>query len=511
MVLNQTTHKIFKWMESTGSSWMPLREMPNLNIEDELKAGNLVIRKKRNQYFVTLPKYKKMEQFIARNICARLYRSKEIDHKRVDELIDEFEASQSEKLGFTFRFCDEQRDGIHTLVESPVGILTGGPGTGKTSVLQCTAFVLKRLSGRRIIIQFTAPTGKAARRITEASGYPATTIQKYTGGTNGTKIKIMCPDYMLCDEFSMADEETLTVMLKSLMPGTNIYLIGDINQLPSVGIGAVLRDLIDCQLIPYVQLVKTFRQDNSFMLFHNIQIVNDGGHIPLEDGPDFKNIRTEQNALNDCIKEYLAGVEKYGLDNTVVLTPYRKEGTICSEKLNAQIQKILNPKSNGKPYLQTKVKRDDDRWLNIIFKEGDPVIQLVNTDKVANGDVGKITKIVDGKVTVEFTDCTITYFGKRLDELDLAYALSVHKSQGSEYQCVVLPLLRENRNLDRNMIYTGLSRAKKYCVVIGEDKVIQNACKIQSSWNRTTFLCEEFEIYYRALEIRLQMLSESEN
>lgn len=506
MVLNQTTCKVQKWLEQTGSSWMPVDEMPDLEIAEEVQKGNLVVRQKGNRLFTTLPFYKKMEYFIARNICARLYHQIEVDHQRVDELIDEYEMTQSSQLGFPFRFCDEQREGIHMLVSCRIGILTGGPGTGKTSVLQCTAFVLKRIAGRHIVIQFTAPTGKAARRITEASGYPATTIQKYTGGSNGNKINIMCPDYLFCDEFSMADEDTLETMLRSLMPMTNIYLIGDINQLPSVGIGAVLRDLIDCRLIPYVQLIKTFRQDNDSVLFNNIQIVNEGGNIPLEDGLDFKNIRTEENVFDNCIKEYLTGVEKYGLENSVILTAYRKEGVISSEKLNLKIQGILNPTSNGKPFLKTRVLRDDERWVPITFKEGDPVIQLVNNDKVANGDVGKIISVQKGKVTVKFSDCTISYYGAKLNELELAYALSVHKSQGSEYACVVLPLLKQNCNLDRNLIYTGISRAKKYCVIIGEDEVVQNACKIQSSWNRITFLCEEFEIYHRALEIRLQIV-----
>lgn len=268
----------------------------------------------------------------------------------------------------------------------------------------------------------------------------------------------------------------------------------------------LLRDLIDCRLIPYVQLIKTFRQDNDSVLFNNIQIVNEGGNIPLEDGLDFKNIRTEENVFDNCIKEYLTGVEKYGLENSVILTAYRKEGVISSEKLNLKIQGILNPTSNGKPFLKTRVLRDDERWVPITFKEGDPVIQLVNNDKVANGDVGKIISVQKGKVTVKFSDCTISYYGAKLNELELAYALSVHKSQGSEYACVVLPLLKQNCNLDRNLIYTGISRAKKYCVIIGEDEVVQNACKIQSSWNRITFLCEEFEIYHRALEIRLQIV-----
>lgn len=509
MEIEQITNLVQSWLNVHGSSWMPITEMPDVDYSEALKSGVLISRKKGNEFYITLPHYKEMEYFIARNICARLYSPNVVDHSIVENLIDDYEKETSAKNNMSFKFCDEQREGIHTLVEARVGILTGGPGTGKTSVLQCVAYVLKKISGRHITIAFTAPTGKAARRITEASGYPATTIQKYIGGCTDEDVIIKCPDYIICDEFSMADEELLNAMLKSLMPASNILLVGDVDQLPSVGIGAVLRDLIDSNVIPYVQLVQTFRQDNSSVLFNNIKIANSGGHIPFEDGSDFKNIRTESNIMDNVINEYLEGLDKYKADNIVILTAYRKKGEICSERLNERIQSIINPKNNGKPYLKTTVIRDGGRKLPIVFKVDDPVMQLVNNKNVANGDVGKIVKIEDGTVTVEFSDCILDYRGKRLNELDLAYALSVHKSQGTEYKCVIFPILNENKNLDRNMVYTAISRAKKYCVVIGENQVVQNACKIQSSWNRITFLCEEIEAYNRALEIRLQLINDA--
>ncbi len=133
--------------------------------------------------------------------------------------------------------------------------------------------------------------------------------------------------------------------------------------------------------------------------------------------------------------------------------------------------------------------------ISLMFAVDDPVMQLENTINVANGDVGKVTKVEGGKVTVKFSDCVCEYPANMLWQLDLAYSISIHKSQGSEYKCVILPFLRENRNLDRNLIYTGITRAKQKCVVIGEDSVIQKACKMQSSWERNTFLCEEMQSY----------------
>lgn len=234
-------------------------------------------------------------------------------------------------------------------------------------------------------------------------------------------------------------------------------------------------------------------------------ICKKGGWLPFAEGPDFIRIRTEENILDNCINQYLNAAKKYGLENTIILTPYRKEGTICSEKINAILQKIINP-IGLKPYFKTTVYRDEGRPLSIIFQEGDPVIQLENQGEIANGDVGRIICVDGFSVTVQYCDCIITYKGRELNQLDLAYALSIHKSQGSEYKCVIIPFLKENRNLDRNMIYTGITRAKKICIVLGEDKVIQDACKIQSAWVRHTFLAEELQIYKKTMEIR-SMLS----
>lgn len=495
---------IEKRLSDTGSTWLALKDAKGLDIQKGVVDGLVVLRKRKQTTYVTTKRIDDMERFCAKQIMLKTLRpiQKTVSIEVINELITSFEKSKSE----TFHFCDEQKEGIRLMVNSNLCILTGGPGTGKTSVIECVAYVLKATAERHIGIQFTAPTGKAAKRITESSGYSASTIQKYTGGFGGNSIIRRCHDYLFCDESSFIDLETLYIMMKSLFKNVSLFLIGDINQLPSVGIGAVLRDLIDCGYIPYVHLTQTFRQDDASVLYENIQLINDGCPLPLSDGPDFLRIRTEDNILENCVSSYLEGVKMYGYEETAILTPLKKKGIICANKLNDKLQELINPPSNNLPYLKTKVTRDGYS-RNIVFKVGDPVISLDNTkDNVANGEVGKIVSVSEGKIKVVFAGEKHSYSGKKLNQLDLAYALTIYKAQGSEYKYVILPFLEENRNLDRNMINTGVSRAKKYCVVIGKDKVIQNACKKQSSWNRITFLREDLLIAKRSLEIKSSVI-----
>lgn len=498
--------QVVKYLINTGSSWAPVNELTCRGIDSAVKNGELVERYKENQRFVTHPFYDSAEKFCAKYVFQKANRYFDVDDNLVDSYIAEFCKLESGRLGFEFRLSDEQAEGVKMFAHHQLAILTGGPGTGKTSVLKCAAFVLRRLQPRHSIA-LTAPTGKAANRITESTGYFAQTLQSKIGDAGpGSRLKIISEDILMVDEVSMLDLETFEKLLRCMSPYTRCFLVGDVDQLPSVGIGAVLRDLIDSQVVACCQLEQTFRQDAESKLFENIQIIKKGGHIPLIEGSDFVNIRTEKNALELCLSHYLAAVDKYGSDNTAILTPYRKEGTICSEKLNNIIQNKLNPPGHGN-FIHTEVTREDGRSLAITFREGDPVIQLKNTGVIANGDIGRIIAIDHDVVSVKYSDCIYKYDCTELDQLDLAYALSIHKSQGSEYACVITPFLRENQNLDRNMIYTAVTRAKKCFIRIGEDKVIQDACKIQNFWNRHTFLCENLEMLRKQLEIQMSIIS----
>lgn len=489
-------NKLLQFLDETGSTWCPLDQLPSFDVAKAIKSGELCYRNLKGRDFVTVPYFFSQEKRVARKIVNRLG-SFQVDEKKILEYIAKFEKKKSEELGIDFHYAKEQVDGILCFLQNRMAILTGGPGTGKTSVLEGAATIMKWIHGNTSIT-FTAPTGKAARRVTEASGFPASTAQRYIrdSGKN-TPLKMICSDKFISDETSMYDLDTFEKVLDSMCPHTCFYLVGDVNQLPSVGIGAVLRDLIDSKVIPCCQLEKTFRQDNSSVLFDNIQIVKKGGYVPLREGSDFMRINTEEGALDNCINLYLQSIKNYGLENTVVLTPYRKEGTICSEKLNAILQKKINP-IGSRPFIKTTVYHDKSRPLPIIFQVGDPVMQLENREYIANGDVGYIYSVNPSKkiLSVKYSDCKINYSEDELNELDLAYALSIHKSQGSEYKNVIVPILRENKNVDRNSIYTAITRAKKHCCLIGTDDVIMDACKIQSAWQRYTALADEIELAY---------------
>lgn len=479
--------KIEKYLNLTGSTICP--------VEEGESDSNAVKLQLYGKWYYTYPKYVSLAENIAEEVFSRI--GSVALSENVEKYITQFEENESLSLGFDFKLAAEQKEGVLTLLSEKMAILTGGPGTGKTSVLKCVAKVLEQLHPG-CTIAFMAPTGKAARRVTESSGYPAVTIQSKIGDTGDENqcLNLITDDYAIVDEVSMADEETFYNLLRCLSRKTCLYLVGDENQLPSVGKGAVLRDLIDSRIVPVCQLEKIFRQKDGSTLAENIEIVKKGGYISFIEGNDFK----KQN-LDTLLSDYMEEVEKRGIENVVILTPTRKAGEYCSEKLNNIIQQAVNP--NGRE-LKTEVKRDG-RQLPISFREGDPVMQLKNRE-VANGDVGKVVSVTASAVTVQYYDCQITYTLEELWQLDLAYAISIHKSQGSEYHTALL--LLNNGKLDRNMIYTALTRAKKQALIYGDEDSILSACKIQSTWQRNTLLCFSLETVALTDAIITQTLKE---
>lgn len=483
---------VMKYLDDTNSTWCP-EEAIHTDISEDIESGALIRRQYGRFFYLTTPFYEKVEKAIAQRFYTMAAKTYDIDEEKVKGIIERFEKEKSEILGSPFKLNDQQKEAVFTFCKNHVAILIGGPGTGKTSVLQCVDMVLGELYHNPFIV-YTAPTGKAALRLSESTGKKAQTHQSYIDGWNKKYVSPKAPFAFFGDESSMVDMKDLNYIVKGLKQSTRIYLIGDPEQLQSVGKGKILADLIECTDISLVELTQPYRQDESSSLFDNIQLIREGCNVPLRDGSDFKNIRTEKNILENTINEYLSAVKEYGLDNTIILTPYKKQGIICSEKLNNTIQNILNPEEKGVPFIRKRIPRDSNRWIWITFRIDDPVIQLENTSKVANGEIGKIVSIHGDTLTVQYPTGLVNYTEGMLKQLDLAYAISVHKSQGSEYSCVIFPAMKEHRNLDRTMVYTAVSRAKKYCVVIGEDSTIQDACKTVGGDSRTTFIREEFDI-----------------
>ena len=388
-------------------------------------------------------------------------------------------------------YDDVQQAAIHMAAESKVMVLTGGPGTGKTTTTQGIISAWKT-AGLRILL--AAPTGRAAKRMSEATGMEAKTIHRLLGfkPTEGYKQNEENPldgDALIVDECSMIDIILMYSLLKAIPPTMRLVLVGDIDQLPSVGAGNVLRDIIESEAIPVTRLTRIFRQAQSSRIVMNAHAINQGYFPNIQNGKDtdFFFIRAEepQDAVPqivNLVKNRLPKAYSRPVSDVQVLTPMRR--SYCgSDNLNIELQKALNPMGLSLSYGGT------------IYRSGDRVMQIRNNyDKdVYNGDIGIISDVdlEENELLVSFGDKVVTYEKSELDELVLAYATTIHKSQGSEYPIVVIPVFYSFFTLlQRNLIYTAITRAKKICVLIGQVKALGYAVKNLTVEQRNTKLKE---------------------
>ena len=490
----KTKEDVLRYFEQTGNTCISIEDcQENTLLSSMLAAGSLWTR----DGYATLPYIMKVEKEIAeRVIQLRDYKGSfpAVSHEDIDRMIAEFEALQTEQKGFKFKLADQQAEAVHGALTNQVFILTGGPGTGKTCVLDCMNSILRKIKPDAEII-FTAPTGKAARRITESVGEPASTIQKKMHLTDETAQPLpIYGDCIIVDEISMLDTLTADAFFMAVRLGVKVILVGDVDQLPSVGYGSVLKDLIESSELAITKLLAPQRQDASSVLFQNITNLKNG-MAELFQGDDFKIVHADdKTGLDTLITEYFRSVDKWGIDNVCCLTPYRRKGPSCANVMNDIIQKRINDPDKT-PHLTTTITEDDDELSKcssrrITFCLGDPVIQLVNRNEIANGDVGKIIEVDQNSITVKYEgDIIVEYRKSELDQLNLAYAMSVHKSQGSEYKCVVTSALPEHKRLlCRNMLYTAVTRAKKDCVVVCDQATVEEGLKRQAGYERETLL-----------------------
>lgn len=457
--------------------------------------------------YYTLPFIHKIETETAYDVIRILFSDKlgRIPSAVIDEKINRIE----KETGITLH--SEQRKAVHTMVNNSLCVITGGPGTGKTCTLNVAIRVLEELYPG-VCIKFTAPTGKAAGRITESTKRHAMTIQRELKLTYTKKNPdFFKGDILVIDEVSMLDMETANNVFKAILDGQRVILIGDTDQLPSVGMGAVLRDLLDSNVIPNTRLTKTFRQAEESALFANIQLTKSGKSPLLYDDGEFviREAEKGEKALEQIADAFCTEVQKVGLDNCVCLIPYRRKGVICSNKLNNILQSRINPMTLGKRCLISQL---DDK-SRVMYIVGDPVLQLVNRDECANGDVGKVIAIDGDRLTVRFNDPSgkeviVKYWKSELpSQLSLAYAMSINKSQGSEYKTVVMCMtLEHSAMLTRNMLYTGITRAKEKVVYIHESEATKIAMKNIAMYvnekanGRTTLFGEKLQFYYKQFE-----------
>ncbi len=488
MNTNEIKECVMRTLSSTGSTWLTAKETKKLCNDFKITAQNL----KNNHEFayydakgmVTVAEIAKEEKEIAVNLMELLmnHTPQQAPESVIRSLVEKFEVEENN--GYKLHY--HQVDAVIMVVNNSLSILTGGPGTGKTTVLRAIAYVLRAVC-KGITIAYIAPTGKASKRITESTGEYACTGHKKVGLGCGGQLKPVEERVLFSDESSMNDIWLTSAISKCLQGNRRFVVVGDVDQLPSVGAGAVLRDMIRSNVIPKTMLTHTFRQDNSSVLFKNICKVREGKD-DLVRGNDFEPVLLPDGDVADvCVKKileaFMQGVKDYGLDQTVVLLPYRRSG-VCSNLLNKEIQKIVNPKGESCEYT-------DSDGNTTIFRVNDPVMQLENRPECVNGDVGTVIEATDKSVTVEYADGIVCYRYRELEQLTLAYAMSIHKSQGSEYKCVVMALLDSHKAmLQRNLIYTGITRAKTKCIVFYQKKALRQAVTTIAEDSRTTLLAE---------------------
>ena len=387
-----------------------------------------------------------------------------------------------------------QMQAIMSAVQNKLLVLTGGPGTGKTTTTLgiITAF---REAGARILL--AAPTGRAAKRLAETTGMEAKTIHrlleiKPPEGYQRNEENPLEGDVLIVDECSMIDIMLMYNLLKAVPDGMTVILVGDVDQLPSVGAGNVLRDIIDSGCFPVVRLTRIFRQAQTSRIIMNAHRVNRGQMPDLSNGrnSDFFFMERESPeeaaaAITALVKDKLPRYYRVAPSEIQVLTPMQR-GEVGAGNLNQLLQGAINPGENGL------------RRGGYLFRERDKVMQIRNNyDKeVFNGDIGVVERVdlEDRALHVRFDDRTVEYDSTELDELVLAYATTIHKAQGSEYPIVVMPVLMTHYvMLQRNLIYTGITRAKKGLVIVGTKKALARAVQTVTVTKRNTMLSRRLQ------------------
>lgn len=446
--------------------------------------------------------------------CAAKLRDLDVTLERgtaaVRKAITRLQGADEEEL------TDNQLNAITCSLTNCVSVITGGPGTGKTTIINR---IIKYLVSIGEDFYLAAPTGRAAKRMTEATGYEAFTIQRLLGlSVSGISERGFAYDHnednpleadtIIVDEMSMVDLPVFSALLKAIIPGTRLIMVGDTNQLPSVGPGSVLKDIIASSCIPVSELTRIFRQSDKSDIISNAHLINSGKMPDLSnDSLDFFFLKRDDvnvilKNMITLIREKLPGYVKANPYDIQVLTPMRK-GTLGVEGLNPILQKYLNPPEPGK---------GERNFGNVTFREGDKVMQMKNNYQIEwevlgkydipvekglgvfNGDMGTIISIdpVSETMKVKYEeDHIVTYPFGNSDELELAYAVTIHKSQGSEYPAVILPLISGPRPLlNRNLLYTAVTRARRCVTILGSENIIREMVDNGDELKRYTSLDE---------------------
>lgn len=512
-------------MEKNGHTYLPATELINetdklLSLEDEnveelIKEalcdceveGKIVRLAKDDREIVMHARNYVCEQSIAAHIVS-LVGGVSLT-LNIDNDLDEYEKVAGIKLH------ESQRTAVKSCLECGVNVITGGPGTGKTTIIRCIIEILK---ARNYSVCLCAPTGRAAKRLSEATGLEAKTIHRlldldFTGGkghftfNENTKLE---QDVVIVDEVSMCDEYVFNALIRSIKYGGKLIMVGDKDQLPSVGAGNVLADIISCGIVPVSYLTHIYRQGEDSYIVTNAHRINKG-LMPIIDNKckdffvDNKTDATAAlNTITDMVSRRIPAYAGVTPRDIQVLCPMKK-GIIGVENMNIRLQETINP-FGGKPQLQVG---------NHIFRKGDKVMHTVNDYQlewqnpddlttgtgVFNGDIGYIEEIDEKEVsiTVAFDDGKRVRYGQGdFDELTLAYAISVHKSQGSEFPVVIIAVTSGNYMiLTRNLLYTAVTRAKNMVVLVGAAENIEKMVRNNYTAKRYSLLSDFIKDSYR--------------
>lgn len=478
----------------SGDCYMLLEELivqaqKGLNVDEPLireavikmlDSRKILKRLKQSDIVIYLPYIYKAEENVAQMVASAVRKNRIVAQSKVDNMIDEYEKMKG------FKLADKQREGIRRSSINQFSIISGPPGSGKTTLIDCICYIFQN-SKKHVNIKLCALAGKAATRMSEATGMEASTIHRLLGYNPETGWKYnehnpLSVDLLIVDEFSMVDIVLFERLMKAISTDTVVILTGDKDQLPSVDPGQVLEDLIAVDYIPKTILEKIYRAVDGSTTLPRALDFNFQEKVPdLSSAKDFEFIETPasdvQATKDEVLELYLKKVTQWGVENVCLLEPQNK-GDLGCDVMNVEIQAILNPYDEDKPEMKVGFKK--------IIRVGDRVLQLKNHPEhnLFNGMVGNVIDCVysstknsnEDTIVVDYDGMEHTYLREDFDELRLAYAMTIHKTQGSEYKCSIM-LLDELHSfmVKKRLVYTGMTRNKNELFMVGQKKMMQHA------------------------------------
>ena len=458
------------------------------------KAEGLIVSRGGNRFIYT-EKNEKAEFQTSRDLMSLLSNKipKMIQRAYIDA-VEEYRKLPEGKM-----LSDRQVEAVKNAITHRVAIITGGPGTGKTTIVKCLIWAYKKVEGEKATVTMIAPTGKAANRMSESTGLPAATIHSkihlYGDDMDAEQCVALPEGLIVVDEFSMVDMNVMEKMMASIKSKkSHLVMCGDVDQLPSVGPGAVLDQMIQSGVIPTSRLTEIFRQKGGpGLIVENAYKVNNGDtNLTYGEGFSMINANSEDEALDLILKTYSSEVAKWGVENVALLCPMRnRKYTVSVENINKILQDVCNPRRDGE--ITASVNGTE-------FRIRDRVIQLKNTVDASNGDIGVITDIEVQRSETGESEAIfhidfergnhVEYNREKIANVTLAYALTIHKSQGSEYKSVIIPCISSQRGplFRRNLLYTAITRTKAVCTIVGDTNAVNYMIEHTDNGKRQTLL-----------------------